>query len=99
MKCCIYRIDKEKNLAEVASKFNTTSQLIMLKNCLINECVYCGMRVVIPQIVGETCTVKPFETLNDIAKKYNVSTAIIASCNNLQTESVFIGQKLFVPLE
>ncbi|MEG1608868.1 MAG: LysM peptidoglycan-binding domain-containing protein [Clostridia bacterium] len=99
MKCCVYRIDKEKSLAEVSDKFATTTQLIMLKNGLVDDSIYCGMRIIVPQISGKTCIVKPFETLDDIAKKYNVTTSVIVGCNNLRTESVFIGQKLFIPQE
>lgn len=99
MKFCIYRVNGQKSLAEVAAGFNTNSKLIKQKNNLECDSVYNGMRLVIPIIEGEEYVVKPFDSLEMIGKKYNLPPQIISNYNNLTSESVFIGQKLFIPCD
>lgn len=87
----LYRMKNGEEIKDVANKFNTTIDNILLKSV---DQHYEGEFVEIINTNQFSHTVKPLEDLNFIAAKYNVTINHIIEANNLKSKRLFIGQKL-----
>jgi len=85
-----YRIESEKELSELKTKFN--SDKILRNNEDID--LYSGEWVKV--IVNDyTCYfVKPMDTLTKISKQFNIPEDKLIKDNNIKDTKLFIGQRL-----
>lgn len=87
----LYRMKKGEDIKDVAGKFNTSLDNIVLKS--VGE-HFEGEFVEIKSSNQFSHVVKPLEDLNSIANIYKVSVSHIIEANNLKSKRLFIGQKL-----
>lgn len=101
--CLNYTIKKGDTFRDLARKFNTTIEAIMLANP--NSDPYdlqIGQVICIPQIQAVNCiyrTIRQGDTFNELARIYNVDVEAIINANpNLNPNNLPIGQVVCIPI-
>lgn len=103
-----YIVQKGDSLWAIANANNTTVDEIVNLNDLINNTIYTGQVLKIPNSgsssnkstgITTTYTVQKGDTLYSLASKYNTTINAIKEANNLSSEVLSIGQSLIIPPE
>ena len=91
-----YTVQKGDNLYNIANRYNTTVQELIIINNLKNNNLNIGQKLKIPKKETQTYTVKKGDSLYSIAKKFNTTIDNIKRKNNLTSNSLSINQKLII---
>ncbi|UPR47570.1 N-acetylmuramoyl-L-alanine amidase [Vibrio cyclitrophicus] len=106
-----HKVSRGESLSVIASKYGTSTQVLMKLNNLKSSSLAIGQVLKIPGGASSsssssavktktiTHTVKSGEYLGKIASRYKVSVADIKRENRLKSETVRVGQKLRITVE
>ena len=95
-----YFVQPGDTLYKIAQKYQSSVEVIKLRNGLRSDYLYVGQRLVIP-FSGESdfiYYVKPGDSLYLLARQYNTTIAVIKDINGLYSNYIYSGQKLRIPL-
>ena len=96
-----YIVKAGDTLYSIASRYNTTVDLLKKLNNLTSNILRIGQILYIPNDSNTSninYVVKSGDTLYSIAKRYNVSIDAIKKLNNLTNNTLLIGQVLKIPV-
>ncbi|MFV0275207.1 MAG: LysM peptidoglycan-binding domain-containing protein [Bacilli bacterium] len=98
----VYIVQSGDNLYSIASRFDTSVDVIKSTNNLTSNSLSLGQQLLIPKSTSivtptTTYTVKRGDSLYSIASKFNVAVNDIISQNNLSSNLLSIGQILKIP--
>ena len=100
----IYKIEPDDNSIEkIASKFNTTKDVLYKLNGTSNIIIEEGTLIIVPENDGnvfEVYTVKKGDTAFSIASDFNISVENLLSLNGLNVNDyIYANQQILVPKE
>jgi LysM repeat protein len=100
----VHVVQTGETLAAIATRYGTTTQVLMRQNSLRNpDKVYPGQRLIITSGSSDQTgasgiyVVRRGQTLGSIAKQSGVSVDALKEANGLRSETVFVGQRLRLP--
>lgn len=84
-----YEIQSGDTLSEIAEKFNTTVDMLVLLNNIDNpDLIYAGDFIKIPNTKEEYYTIQSGDTLSEIAEKYNTTVDELVRLNNIENPNL-----------
>ena len=97
-----YIVQRGDTLWSIAKKFNTNVNDLKKANNLVNNTLYVGQNLVVPDYytaedTNITYIVKRGDTLYSIATQYGVSVNDLRNYNNLTSDLLSIGQQIKIP--
>ena len=97
-----YTVQKGDTLWSIAKKFNTSVNDLKKVNNLVNNTLYIGQKLVVPDYytaedTNITYIVKHGDTLYSISTQYGVSVNDLKKANNLTNDILSIGQEIQIP--
>ena len=97
-----YTVQRGDTLWSIAKKFNTNVNDLKKANNLVNNTLYIGQNLIVPDYytaedTNITYIVKRGDTLYSISRIYNVSVEDLRRINNLTSDILSIGQEIKIP--
>ena len=97
-----YLIKEGETLEDIASKFNTSVDMILNINDIYSrEYLRAGEEIIVPknqESYFTYYTVNQGDTLYQIARKYNINPSLLALLNGLNMEDyIYLNQRLIIP--
>lgn len=97
-----YRIKPNDNLKDIASKFNTSPEILMdINNIYFSDELRAGMEIVVPKNKDQYFnyyTIEAGDSLYKIAQKYNINPTLLASLNGLNMDDyIYPNQEILIP--
>ena len=90
-----YVVKSGDTLYKISNAYNTTTNLLMKNNGLVNSTIYSGQVLDVP---ANTHKVVSADTLYSIAKKYNISLDKLRIANNKWNNIIYPGEVLNIPI-
>ena len=97
-----YTVQRGDTLWSIAKKFNTNVNDLKKANNLVNNTLFIGQKLVVPDYytandTNITYIVKRGDTLYSISTQYGVSVNDLKKANNLTSDVLSIGQEIKIP--
>lgn len=91
-----YQIQEGDTLSEIAEKFNTTVNMLVLLNGIDNpDLIYAGDFIKVPNTKEEYYTIKDGDTLSEIAEKFNTTVDELVRLNNIENpDLIYAGDTI-----
>ena len=90
-----YLVKSGDTLYKISNAYNTTTNVLMKNNGLVNYTIYSGQVLNVP---ANTYKVVSGDTLYSIAKKYSISLDKIRIANNKWSNTIYPGEVLNIPI-
>ena len=90
-----YQVKSGDTLYKISNAYNTTTNVLMKDNGLVNYTIYSGQVLNVP---ANTYKVVSGDSLYLIAKKYGISLDKIRIANNKWTDTIYPGEILNIPI-
>ncbi len=87
----------DDTVADIAAKFNVTSDSIMWSNSLTSSSIKAGGTLWIPPVNGIVYTVQANDTLDSIASKYRANKDQLIAYNDAEISGIHEGEVILVP--
>ena len=88
-----YRVEKGERLIDIAERFDTSIEILISINGLIEE-VSCGELIIVERGEGKKYFVKPWDTIESIA--HNNEKEVFELVGKIKTDCVYVGQKIYI---
>jgi LysM repeat protein len=92
-----YKVLKGDNVANVAEKFDITSDTIKWSNTLTGNDLTVGQTLVISPVNGIVYRVKQGDTIASVASRYRVNKEKFIAFNDLESGKLPVGQRVVLP--